>query len=130
MHPPRELDHPPDAMDGGAPIEGSAATDVERARRAAAIAALADVVDPELGLGIVELGLVYGVDVDGGAVRVRLTMTSPGCPLGEQIVVDALDRLHDVDGVERADVTLAWEPAWTPARMSAAARALLGWGPR
>ena len=98
--------------------------------RARAIAALADVVDPELGLGIVDLGLVHAVDVDGTDVRVRLTMTSPACPLGEQIVEDAEQRLRAVDGVGDAYVELVWDPPWTPARISPEARELLGWGRR
>lgn len=107
-------------------------TDEAEALRARALAALADVIDPELGLGIVELGLVYDVDVDPGRgeVRVRMTMTSPACPLGEQIVDDAEARLREVDGVEQADVTLVWEPRWTPERMSDEAREMLGWGRR
>lgn len=90
--------------------------------------ALQDVLDPELGLSVVELGLVYGVDLEDDRVRVRLTMTTPACPLGEQIVGDALDRLGQLEGIGPVDVELVWEPPWTPARMSPSARAALGWG--
>jgi metal-sulfur cluster biosynthetic enzyme len=92
-------------------------------------AALRGVIDPELGLSVVDLGLVYGATQEGGRVAVRLTMTTPACPLGEQIVRDATARLHALPGVTEARVELVWEPPWTPARMSPSARELLGWEP-
>lgn len=98
--------------------------------RTRATEALGEVIDPELGLSVVELGLVYGVEVDGGAVRVRLTMTTPACPLGEEIVADAESRLQAIDGVVGVQVDLVWEPPWGPERMSAAAKDLLGWSGR
>lgn len=94
-----------------------------------ALEALRDVIDPELGLDVVALGLVYGVDVRDGDVTVELTMTTPACPLGEQIVEDAERCLLAVDGVQSATVRLVWEPPWTPDRMSEEARRALGWGP-
>jgi metal-sulfur cluster biosynthetic enzyme len=91
--------------------------------------ALRGVIDPELGLDVVALGLVYGIDVSAeGEVEVKLTMTTPACPLGEEIVLDAERRLRAVPGVRSAHVELVWEPAWTPERMSADARRALGWG--
>lgn len=91
--------------------------------------ALRGVIDPELGLDVVALGLVYGIVVgEGGEVEVKLTMTTPACPLGEQIVEDAERRLRAVEGVRSARVELVWEPAWTPELMSAEARHALGWG--
>lgn len=91
--------------------------------------ALRGVIDPELGLDVVALGLVYGVVVsESGDVEVKLTMTTPACPLGEQIVEDAERRLRAVDGVRSAHVELVWEPAWTPELMSSEARRALGWG--
>ncbi len=89
--------------------------------------ALHQVIDPELGLDVVELGLVYRVDIDGPIVTVDLTMTTPACPLGEQIVRDAEERLREIEGVSRAEVRLVWDPPWGPERMSPAARAALGW---
>lgn len=92
------------------------------------LAALQEVIDPELGISVVDLGLVYGVDVvEGGDVRVALTMTTPACPLGEQIVRDAEDRIRNLDGVGEVDVALVWDPPWSPERMSPAAKAALGW---
>ena len=88
--------------------------------------ALRDVVDPELGLNIVDLGLVYDVRVQGAHVEVDLSMTTPSCPLGEYIAGDARERLLAVEGVTSVDVALVWEPPWSPARMSDAARHALG----
>lgn len=89
--------------------------------------ALREVVDPEIGLDVVELGLVYGADVDQGRVHVRLTMTTPACPLSEQIVEDAEQVIRRLSGVTSVDVELVWDPPWTPQRMSPNAREALGW---
>lgn len=86
------------------------------------------VVDPELALSIVSLGLVYGVDVAGEHVTVRMTMTSPACPVRDLIVGDIEDAL---DARLPPDYTLAvevgWEPPWEPSRMTARARQMMGW---
>ena len=95
--------------------------------RARVLDALRGVMDPELGMNVVELGLVYGVDVEAGGVRVRLTMTTPACPLGEQIVRDADERVRALEGVKDVDIELVWEPPWSPARMEPSAREALGW---
>jgi len=98
------------------------------ALRARVEAALREVIDPELGLNVVDLGLVYRIEVQGAAVEVDLTMTTAACPLGEQIQLDAQQRVAAVPGVERAEVRLVWDPPWRPERMLPAARARLGWG--
>lgn len=90
-------------------------------------AALRGVIDPEIGLDVVELGLVYGVEVDGGQARVRLTMTTPACPLGEHIAADAEARVGQVEGVTGVEIELVWDPPWTPERLSPSAKAMLGW---
>lgn len=95
--------------------------------RAVALETLRDVIDPEVGLNIVDLGLVYGVEVVGAALQVQLTMTTPACPLGEQIQREAEARLQTVAGVEDVTVELVWEPAWTPDRISPLGKQLLGW---
>ena len=77
---------------------------------------------------VVDLGLVYGVDVVGDQVHLRLTMTTPACPLGGEIVRDAETCLAGVPGVGGVHVELVWDPPWSPALMSPAARASLGWG--
>jgi metal-sulfur cluster biosynthetic enzyme len=79
--------------------------------------ALATVVDPELGLSIVDLGLIYAVRVDGGDVDVTMTLTAAGCPLHEVIADWAQTAVARVPGVERARVTLTFDPPWTPDRM-------------
>lgn len=91
------------------------------------LSALRAVIDPELGLDVVELGLVYGVEVEGSAVRVALTMTTAACPLGEQIAHDAEERVRELPGVDSVVVDLVWDPPWTPDRMSERARDALGW---
>lgn len=89
--------------------------------------ALREVIDPELGLNVVDLGLVYGVVVSGGEVDVALTMTTPACPLGEQIARDAETRVRALGGITRATVTLVWDPPWGPERMTDEAKSVLGW---
>lgn len=101
--------------------------DVAADLRARALAALHEVIDPEVGLDVVELGLVYALEVDGPRIRVELTMTTAACPLGEQIALDAERRLAAMEGVAGVDVQLVWEPPWTPDHMSARARDELGW---
>lgn len=88
--------------------------------------ALREVIDPELGLDVVSLGLVYDVALDGHHARVTMTMTTPACPLGEQIVSDAYERLV-ARGFE-PEVVLTFDPPWSPERMSDDAKEMLGWG--
>jgi metal-sulfur cluster biosynthetic enzyme len=88
--------------------------------------ALSTVEDPELGVDIVALGLVYSIDHEEGHVRVVHTLTSMGCPLGPVIERDIADALAHVEGIESVDVQLVFEPPWTPERMSDGARFLLG----
>lgn len=102
-------------------------TSTQSELRERALAALREVVDPEIGLDVVALGLVYGLEVEGAAARVDLTMTTPACPLGEAIADDARTRLARVPGIETAEVRLVWEPPWTPERMEPSAREALGW---
>lgn len=92
----------------------------------AAGSALSTVEDPELGLDIVSLGLVYAIERDGGHVRVVHSLTSMGCPLGPVIERDIGDALASVDGVESVEVHLVFEPPWSPEKMSDDARFLLG----
>lgn len=88
--------------------------------------ALSRVEDPELGLDIVSLGLVYAVERDGDHVRVVHTLTSMGCPLGPVIERDIGEALTSVDGIASFDVELVFEPPWTPEMMSDDAKFLLG----
>lgn len=88
--------------------------------------ALAQVVDPELGVDVVSLGLIYRVQVAGAELLVDMTMTSPGCPVAEQLLFEANNVLLKMPGVERASVNLVWDPPWTPEKMSLEARMMLG----
>jgi metal-sulfur cluster biosynthetic enzyme len=88
--------------------------------------ALRDVIDPELGLDFVELGLIYDVEVDDGTVRVTYTMTSPGCPIGPQVAEQIEEFVSELDGVEEVQPTMTFSPPWTPERMSEDARFALG----
>jgi metal-sulfur cluster biosynthetic enzyme len=89
--------------------------------------ALRLVIDPELGYNIVDLGLVYAVLVnDGGTVNIVMTTTTRGCPATNYLKEGARDAAWSVPGVESVDVTLTYEPPWSPQRMSAAAKAHLG----
>lgn len=88
---------------------------------------LCDVIDPELGVNIVDLGLVYGIAADGSGVLVRMTLTTPGCPLGGYLD-DEIDRaLCQLPGRPPVHVDLVWEPPWRPELMTDAARRALGW---
>jgi metal-sulfur cluster biosynthetic enzyme len=91
--------------------------------------ALHDVVDPEIGMNIVDLGLIYGVDLDDdkGHVHVDLTLTSPGCPLGPEIIRDIKRELRDIEDVLDVDVDLVWSPLWKPSMMSDYAKEELGY---
>lgn len=88
--------------------------------------ALKQVIDPELGLNIVDLGLVYDVQVDEGKAVVSMTLTSPGCPAGPQILGSAQAAAGTVEGVHEAEVNLVWKPFWTQDRIDPAVRAVLG----
>lgn len=86
------------------------------------------VIDPEVGLNIVDLGLVYRIEAAPDRVAIDLTMTSPACPLGEQIVEEAYDLLvARLPGAARIDIALVWEPPWSPDMIAAEARLKLGW---
>jgi metal-sulfur cluster biosynthetic enzyme len=87
---------------------------------------LRDVIDPELGLDFVELGLIYDVEVDGDTVRVTYTLTSPGCPIGPQVSEQIEEFVLELDGVEAVEPTMTFSPPWTPERMSEDAKFALG----
>jgi metal-sulfur cluster biosynthetic enzyme len=75
--------------------------------------------DPELGVNVVDLGLLYGIDQDDeGNVMLRMTLTSMGCPLTEQILNDARNAVGPLEGVESVDVTWVWDPPWSPDSMT------------
>lgn len=89
--------------------------------------ALRAVKDPELNLNIVDLGLVYDIELNAtGDVAVKMTLTSPGCPAGPEIVADVTRTIHDLEGVNSVDVEIVWEPYWTPEKIDPRVRAFLG----
>jgi metal-sulfur cluster biosynthetic enzyme len=89
--------------------------------------ALRDVIDPELGLDFVELGLIYGVEVDdNGTVRVTYTLTSPGCPIGPQVSEQIQEFVGELEGVSDVQPTMTFTPPWTPELMSEDAKFALG----
>ena len=99
------------------------------ATRSEILEAMGEVNDPEIGMNIVDLGLVYGVDwdEDEGQVHVDLTLTSPGCPLGPQIIRDIKHELRNLDDIWGVDVDLVWSPLWHPSMMSEYAKEELGY---
>ena len=92
------------------------------------IEALRQVEDPELGMDIVDLGLLYDVEVQGPRVKVTHTLTSMGCPVGPMIQEDIHRVTSELEGVEDIDVELTWDPPWSPERMSDDAKFILGIG--
>jgi metal-sulfur cluster biosynthetic enzyme len=88
--------------------------------------ALSNVIDPELGLDFVELGLIYGIEVSGGDVHVTFTLTSPGCPIGPQVSEQIEEFVGELDNVEDVTSTMTFSPPWTPERMSEDAKFALG----
>ena len=88
--------------------------------------ALHAVIDPELGIDIVSLGMVYVVTVVGGDVNIEMTLTTPGCPLHASIEADVKHVLGQVPGVDDVNVELVWDPPWTPDSMSDSAKSSLG----
>ena len=92
----------------------------------ALIEALKGVIDPELMINIVDLGLVYGIEQEEETVKVEMTLTSPACPAGPQIVSQAKIALERVPGVREATIRLTLSPPWTPDRMTDEARDQLG----
>jgi metal-sulfur cluster biosynthetic enzyme len=92
------------------------------------VEALRAVEDPELGMDIVDLGLLYDVEIDGPKVKVIHSLTSMGCPAGPMIQEDIVNVASAVEGVEDVEIELTWEPPWTPDRMSDDAKFILGFG--
>lgn len=89
--------------------------------------ALRAVYDPEIPVDIVNLGLVYAVTVSRGWVTIRMTMTSPGCPVGDVLLGEVKRAVAELPGVEAVDVELVWDPPWSPELMSDTAKRQLGW---
>ena len=109
----------PDAGDAVATGAGAVTEDLVKL-------ALRRVKDPELNLNIVDLGLIYAINVDGSVVNIDMSLTSPGCPSGPEIMNDAEKEVRAVDGVTDVKMNLVWSPFWSPDRIEPRVRAYLG----
>lgn len=109
----------------GVSAEGPGAADPADLE-AGIVEALKTIYDPEIPVNIYELGLIYDVDLQGGDVKLKMTLTAPGCPVAGSLPGEVQAKVAAVPGVTSADVELVWEPAWDPSRMSEAARLQLG----
>lgn len=88
--------------------------------------ALSNVIDPELGLDFVELGLIYGVEIDGGDVEVTFTLTTPACPIGPHVSEQMEEFVSELEGVKSVQCNMVFTPPWSPERMSEDAKFALG----
>jgi metal-sulfur cluster biosynthetic enzyme len=88
--------------------------------------ALTNVIDPELGLDFVELGLIYGVEIDGGTINITFTLTTPACPIGPQVAEQMKEFVGELEGVEEVITNMVFAPPWTPEKMSEDAKFGLG----
>ena len=95
-------------------------------REGLVLEALRSVMDPELGCNIVDLGLIYQVDIQGNRVRIRMTATTPGCPMVQSLVDGVHAAISRLEAVDEVDVQLVWDPPWRPAMMTEAGRNLTG----
>ncbi len=89
--------------------------------------ALSNVIDPELGLDFVELGLIYGVEIDTDSVHVTFTLTTPACPIGPQVSEQIEEFVGELDGVANVHSKMTFSPPWTPELMSEEAKFALGY---
>ena len=89
--------------------------------------ALSNVIDPELGLDFVELGLIYGIEIEGGQVHVTFTLTTPACPIGPQVTEQIEEFVGELDDVADITSAMVFDPPWTPDKMSEDAKFALGY---
>ena len=82
--------------------------------------------DPEIPINIYDLGLIYGIDIVDDAVKIRLTLTSRGCPMSATIKYEVTEKIKRIQGCKGAEIDVVWEPAWTPEKMTEEAKRLLG----
>ena len=88
--------------------------------------ALSKVIDPEIGMDIVDLGFIYGVEINESQVKVNMTLTTRGCPMHQFLGKQAEEAVKSIAGVTEAEISLVWDPPWTPKMMSTAAKEKLG----
>lgn len=88
---------------------------------------LREVIDPEIGVNIVDLGLVYAIGISEGTAHVQMSLTTPGCPLSAYMEDSVRRALWGTPGIDDVELQIIWEPAWSPEMMSVQARRELGW---
>jgi metal-sulfur cluster biosynthetic enzyme len=94
--------------------------------REAVLGAMHDVIDPELGYNIVDIGLIYGLEVEDGVIQVSMTMTTPGCPAQDYIMWGVRERGLRLPGVKDVGIDLVWDPPWSVQKMTPVAKAHFG----
>ncbi len=120
--PPASLSGDDSSGESGQPAQsGEPAVSIDQVKLA-----LRKVKDPELNLNILDLGLIYAIDVDGSVVKVDMSLTSPGCPSGPEIMTNAEQAIRAIPGVSDVMINLVWSPYWTPDRIEPRIRAYLG----
>ncbi len=88
--------------------------------------AVKEIIDPEVGINIVDMGLIYGVDVEDETVNITMTLTSPGCPAGGQLINGTQHVTQQLEGVDEVNINVVWTPRWTPEMMTEEAKDELG----
>ena len=117
-----DAEHVDPTAAGHAPSDAPPATVTEDQVKAA----LRKVKDPELNLNIIDLGLIYAINVEGSKVSIDMSLTSPGCPSGPEIMSGAEQQVRSIPGVDDVTVNLVWSPLWSPDRIEPRIRAYLG----
>ena len=92
----------------------------------AVFAAVKEIIDPEVGINIVDMGLIYGVDIEEETVNITMTLTSPGCPAGGQLINGTQHVTQQLEGVGEVNINVVWTPRWTPEMMTEEAKDELG----
>ena len=92
----------------------------------AVFAAVKEIIDPEVGINIVDMGLIYGVDIEADTVNITMTLTSPGCPAGGQLINGTQHVTQQLEGVGEVNINVVWTPRWTPEMMTEEAKDELG----
>jgi metal-sulfur cluster biosynthetic enzyme len=91
-------------------------------------AVLRNVIDPEAGMNVVDLGLIYGIDIEPGSIRVTMTMTTPACPMSAMIMEEAYQEIREIaPAAAEIDVQLVWDPPWDASMLSEYAKDHFGW---
>jgi len=91
------------------------------------MAALNECYDPEIpGVSIVDLGFIYGVEIDSSKVKVKMTLTTPGCPMSRMMLENAKSKVENINGIEEVEMELVWDPPWNPSMMNDKAKKKLG----